>query len=151
MTGSALRIVALVLAVGLVGCRQDPVEQASAPLETQEIGDPVDAAVTTEYDVQAKSAVEGVGARLPGDFPRDLPLYRSSSVINYGPAQENRRFVELSVSAQPAKVEQRYNAQIEAAGWRRQGAGEFVRGSRTIVVTYREGTPGTWVRIEYPT
>jgi len=149
--GTRVRVMAIVLVVGFVACRQGPEEKASAPLETKEIGRPVDAAVTTEYDVQAKSAVESVGARLPSDFPRDVPVYSSSSVINYGPAQENRRFVEFSIPGRPAKVEPRYNAQIEAAGWQRQGGGEFVRASRTIVVTYREGTPGTWVRIEYPT
>jgi hypothetical protein len=146
-----MKLLAIVLVVGLVGCRQGQEEKASAPLETEEVGSPVDAAVTTEFDVRAKSSVENVGAQLPGDFPRDVPLYRASSVINYGPVEDNRRFVELSVAAQPSTVEQSYNAQIEAAGWRRQGGGEFVRGRRTILVTYREGTPGTWVRIEYPT
>ena len=80
-----------------------------------------------------------------------MPLYGSASVINHGPADPGRRFIELSVPARPSTVERRYNAQIEAAGWRRLTEGYFVRGDRTIAITYREGTPGTWVRIEYPT
>jgi len=136
--------------VGLAGCRQSPAERAAVPLETEVVGGAVDKAMTTAYDVQARSSREAVGSQLPGDFPRDLPLYGSSSVINYGPADSERRFVELSVPAQQAAVERRYDAQIEAAGWRRAEGGAFVRGERTVVVTYREGTPGTWVRIEYP-
>ena len=138
-------------AAGLVACAPTADEAALEPLETEDVAEPIDSSVTTEYDVQARSSEEIVGSRLPTDFPRDVPLYNSSSVINYGPVQANRRFVELSVPAQPYSVQRRYNAQIEAAGWRRGAEGEFVRQGRTIVVTYRQGTPGTWVRIEYPT
>lgn len=142
---------AAVLVGGLVACGSGAEKAGLEPLETEDVGGPVDASVTTEYDVQARSSKEIVGSRLPSDFPRDVPLYGASSVINYGPAQANRRFVELSVPAQPRAVERRYNAQIEAAGWQPGDEGEFVRQGRTIVVTYRQGTPGTWVRIEYPT
>lgn len=142
---------AVLLAMGLVACAPTAEEAALEPLETEDVGSPVDASVTTEYDIQARSSKEIVGSRLPSDFPRDVPLYGSSSVINYGPAPANRRFVELSIPAQPHSVQRRYNAQIEAAGWRPGDEGEFVRQGRTIVVTYRQGTPGTWVRIEYPT
>lgn len=146
-------VITLVFALGMVGvtgCRRTPVERTAAPLETEVVGGAVDKAMTTAYDVQARSSQEAVGSQLPGDFPRDLPLYGSSSVINYGLADSERRFVELSVPAQQAAVERRYDAQIEAAGWRRAEGGTFVRGERMVVVTYREGTPGTWVRIEYP-
>jgi len=138
------------VALAAFGCGRSAREAEPEPLETEEIGAPIDASVTTDFDVQARSSEEIVGAALPADFPRDLPLYGSSSVINYGPVDAERRFVELSVPAQPGSVERRYNAQIEAAGWRRGADGEFVRGGRRVVVTYREGTPGTWVRIEYP-
>lgn len=144
-------VVSIGLAVLLTACGKGGEEAMDAPLETEEVTAPVDASVTTEYDVQARSTEESVGARLPADFPSDVPLYSASSVINYGPASADRRFVELSVPAQPRSVERRYNAQIEAAGWRPLADGQFVRGGRTIVVTYRQGTPGTWVRIEYPT
>jgi len=139
------------VSVMALGCPKSAQETGPEPLESEEVGAPVDASVTTEFDVQARSSQEIVGAALPADFPRDLPLYSSSSVINYGPVDADRRFVELSVPAQPGTVERRYNAQIEAAGWRPGAGGEFLRSGRRVVVTYREGTPGTWVRIEYPT
>ncbi len=102
-----------------------------------------------EYDVQARSSEEIVGSVMPSDFPRDVPLYGSASLINQGPADPGRKFVELSVPAQRPVVERRYSAQLEAAGWRRGDAGAFLRQGRTIVVSFREGAPGTWVRIEY--
>jgi hypothetical protein len=136
--------------VGSISCRPGAEQPEAVALETEEVGGPIDAAVTTEYDIRAKSSAEIVGAELPSDFPGDVPLYGSASVINHGPADRDRHFIELSVPAQPSTVERRYNAQIEASGWRRLGDGQFERGSRTILVTYREGTPGTWVRIEYP-
>lgn len=150
--GRLLKPIAILCLVGLVGCSPESrVEEAALePLETEDVRAPIDASVTTEYDIQARSSRESVGSRLPDDFPRDLPLYSASSVINYGPAEADRRFVELSVPAQPNSVERRYNAQLEAAGWRRGDAGAFERQGRRIVVTYRQGTPGTWVRIEYP-
>jgi hypothetical protein len=137
------------LCVALVACQPAAEKAGPKPLETEEVGPAVDAAVTTEYDIQAKSSVEIVGAKMPSDFPGDVPLYGVSSVINYGPAGPDRHFVELSIPAQPGTVEPRYNAQLQAAGWQRSSGGEFVRRGRRIVVTYRQGTPGTWVRIEY--
>jgi len=148
--GRLLKSLAVLGVLGLAACSPEVEEAALEPLETEDVGAPVDASVTTEYDIQAKSSQEIIGSRLPSDFPRDVPLYSASSVINYGPAEANRRFVELSIPAQPNSVKRRYNAQIEAAGWRPGGEGEFLRQGRTIVVTYRQGTPGTWVRIEYP-
>jgi hypothetical protein len=149
--GKAFKPVLGCVFFALVACQPAAEEVAPEPLETEEVGPAVDAAVTTEYDIQAKSSIEIVGARMPSDFPPDVPLYGASSVINYGPAAADRHFVELSIPAQPSTVEPRYNAQLEAAGWRRGSGGEFVRQGRRIVVTYRQGTPGTWVRIEYPT
>ena len=134
----------------VVGCRQAE-DTEPAVLETEEVAGAVDSAVTTAYDIQARSSEEMVGSRMPPDFPGDVPLYGSSSLINYGPASADRKFIELSVPAQRSSVERRYNAQLEAAGWRAADAGAFERGGRTIVVTYRDGAPGTWVRIEYPT
>jgi len=149
--GRLFGVVAAVLVVGFVGCAPTEETAVLEPLETEEVGEAIDAALTTDYDIQAKSSVEIIGSSLPTDFPRDVPLYNTSSIINYGPATADRRFVELSIPAQPNSVQRRYDAQIEAAGWQPGDEGQFVRQGRTIVVTYRQGTPGTWVRIEYPT
>jgi len=146
----ATALLGALLLVGVAGCRPSEEEAAPAPLETEDIAGPVDASVTTDFDVQARSETESVGAELPADFPRDVPLYPSSTVINYGPAGTDSRFIELSVASELARVESRYSSQLSAAGWRASEAGRFDRGSRSIVVSYREGTPGTWVRIEYP-
>ena len=140
---------ALVLTLLTTACRRGEEPAAPAVLETEEVGAAVDAAVTTEYDVQARSSEEIVGSLMPSDFPRDVPLYGSSSLINFGPAAPERSFVELSVPAERPVVERRYSAQLEAAGWRRGDAGAFLRQGRTIVVSFRDGAPGTWVRIEY--
>lgn len=139
------------LLVAFAGCQRGAEKAVLEPLETEEVGAAIDAAVTTEFDIQARSSQESVGAKMPADFPRDIPLYGSATVINYGPAAADRHFVEFSIPAQPGTVEGRYNAQIQAAGWQRGTDGEFLRGNRRIVVTYRQGTPGTWVRVEYPT
>ncbi len=146
-TPALLGAVALVL----LGCRREAGESGLEPLETEVVGERIDAGLTTEYDLQALPTEDNTGVRLPSDFPRDLPLYASSSVINYGPANPDRRFIELSIPAQPGVVERRYTSQLESAGWRPREDGSFERGGRSIWVTYREGTPGTWIRIEYPT
>ena len=147
----AIACVALLAMVGSLGCRPAAEQAPVAPvtLETEDIGGPVDESVTTNFDVQAASMTDNVGSKLPADFPAGVPLYRGSSVINYGPGEAGRRFVDLSVPAQVSAVESRYNSVLESAGWRAGEAGQFVRRGETIVVTYRQGTPGTWVRIEY--
>jgi hypothetical protein len=142
--------VGLVAILAFLGCRPGAEEPAEPePLVTEDIGAPVDAAVTTEYDVQARSMEESVGSGLPDGFPGDVPLC-SSNVVNHGPAGPGREFVTLSVAAAPEAVASRCDRQIESGGWRRAGDGAFERGGRRILVTYRQGAPGTWVRIEYP-
>jgi len=142
-------LAALALAVTLAGGCRRAGPGGPPPLETEQVGAAIDVAVTTDYDVQARSAQEIVGSKLPASFPADVPLDASSSLINHGPAAPGRDFIELSVPAEPSVVERRYDAQLEAAGWRRGAGGSFQRRGRTIVVSYRQGTPGTWVRIEY--
>ncbi len=145
----AIAPAALVLTLLATSCRRAEEQSTPAELETETVGAAVDAAVTTQYDVQARSSEEIVGSRMPSDFPSDVPLFRSGSLINYGPVDSGRSFIELSVPAERSVVERRYAAQIEGAGWRRGEAGVFSRQGRTIVVSFRDGAPGTWVRIEY--
>ncbi len=143
---------ALVVIVPLalsIGCTR-PSEEAVEPLETEEVTTAIDAELTTDYDLQASSVEDNVGVSVPGDFPRDLPLYASGSVISYGPADPDRKYIELSVPAQLRVVERRYEREIVSAGWRKRDDGAFERNGRAVWVSYREGTPGTWVRIEYP-
>ncbi len=137
------------LLVVLGGCRATEAPEPEV-LETEDVAAPVDANLTTDYDLQARSAEDNTGVRMPGDFPSDLPLYASASLINYGPATSGRSFIELSVPAQPSVVERRYKQQLRSSGWTELEDGAFERGGRQVQVSYRQGTPGTWVRIEYP-
>lgn len=150
MHGRALGLATLLALLFAGACGPSAEETGEEPLETEDIGAPIDAAVTTEFDVRARSSEEIVGASLPDDFPSDLPLCGSGSLVNYGPAGSGRRFVELSVESGRSAVERRCGARLESAGWRSTGEGVFERQGRRISVTYREGSPGTWVRIDYP-
>jgi hypothetical protein len=155
MTGLARRraavalgtLAAVAFGVAFGACRPAAERSGPEPLATEDIGASVDASVTTEYDVQARSSVEIVGPSLPDGFPSDIPL--CGSLVNHGPAAEGRQFVTVSVPAAPDAARPRCDRQIESSGWRRVGEGEFERGGRRISVSYRQGAPGTWVRIVY--
>ena len=106
-------VLAAVLVLATMGCRQTQEQAATETLETEEVRPAVDRAVTTDYDVQARSTEESVGARMPADFPGDVPLYRSSSLIGQGPVEPHS---QIDVFKKPICLDAAHGRVIKSLG-----------------------------------
>lgn len=107
------RAIFFLLALGLLaGCGEKSADGAPPPApETVDIKPAL--APPTEDDIKAAPPRKGLVGVLPNDFPRDLPIYLPSSIIDFG-KQDGRRFVLLQSPDPRGTVE----------SWMRRAAGE---------------------------
>ena len=148
MTG---RVLSLGLCAALVACAPEPRRSEPLVLETVEVGEAVDAELTTETDAKQKPSL-GDDLILPGDFPPGLPVPQAARLVGSGEAAPDRTFLVLHASAAPEAVTAWYGERLPAAGWRVSGAGSVLtaeRGGRQVVLTFEPLSPGTSVRVEY--
>ena len=79
---TTLLLAAALLVAG--GCQRSKDRGSSEKLETVDVGEGVDAGLTTAYDEQAKRVGPGIAGVLPEGFPPDVPLYTPSSLVDFG-------------------------------------------------------------------
>jgi len=141
------------LFVGACGRRTGPGSDESKPLETVEVDEGPEAALTTEYDEFAapRPAQEMAGV-LPSDLPSDVPVFSPSSLVDFG-SPGGERYVELDTSAPMNGVRASLESQLSNAGWRSSGSsGEamvFTKAGRELRVVLQDLSAGTRVRYEY--
>lgn len=140
----------LLLGLLLVGCGEPSTDDGE--LETVDVGPALE--VSTEDDIQAAPPKAGFSGVLPGGFPKDLPLHLPASLIDYGSANDGRRWVLLLASDSPSRVLSDYSARLEAAGWRLGEAGKggerrLTKGERRIGLVLEDAKPGTGMRFFY--
>lgn len=121
--------------------------RAADQLETVDVGGAIDADLSTSGDEQARGVGSHVAGVLPGGFPRDLPLPKPSTLVDFG-AADGRSFVVLRSSQAVGQLRPRWESQLSAAGWKRAGA-EWSRNGRRVRIGVEDAAPGTRVRIEY--
>jgi hypothetical protein len=117
-TGAALILAMLAVA----GCGQQSADaggKQAAP-ETVDVAPPL--SVDTEGDVKAAPPKKGLVGVLPTDFPRDLPVYIPSSVIDFG-KKDGRRFVVLQSQDGRGEVEAWLRRAAGPAGYKVEGSG----------------------------
>ena len=142
-------VLALLVAGALVACRREAKPApAPPPLETKEVGAAPDATLSTEGDVVERRHATGFSGVLPGGFPKDLPTYEPSSLIDFGRSADGS-YVVFQTPDDTARVRARYPALIAAHGWAREGDAVFSRGGRRVRVSFESLRPGTRVRVTY--
>jgi hypothetical protein len=145
----AFRIACALLLGASVGCRQEPKpEPAPPPIETKEVGAAPDATLSTEGDVVERRRASTFSGVLPGGFPKDLPVYEPSSLVDFGQDAQGS-FVVFQTPDDSVRVRARYPAAIAAHGWMREGGDAFSRGGRRVRVSFENLRPGTKVRVSY--
>jgi hypothetical protein len=144
----------LVCLLSLGGCgRRSTPGDAAKPLETVDVAEAPEAALTTEFDEYAapRPASEMAGV-LPSDFPSDAPVFSPSSLVNFG-TPEGDRFIELDTSAPLDGVRTALVSQLSGAGWSRSGSdGQmlvFRKSGRELRVVLQDLSAGTRIRYEY--
>ena len=132
-----------------LGCRQEPkAEPTPAKLETKEVGAAPDATLSTDGDVVERRRASTFSGVLPGGFPKDLPTYEPSSLVDFGKDAQGA-FVVFQTPDELTRVRARYPATIAAHGWMREGDAVFSRGGRRVQVSFENLRPGTRVRVSY--
>ena len=136
---------ALLLAAGVVACRPAPEKRGDKPLETVEVTAQPDAAATIETDTVARPHPDdqSVAGALPADFPKDIPLPRPSSLVDFG-----ARSVTFEVQRARAAASGDYLKRLEAAGFRAGADGSWQKGARRIRVAFADASGATRVTIE---
>lgn len=151
----ALDTVGGLLAVAILagGCAA-PEPAEPLVMETEEVGAPIDAELSTEDDLKARPRRETLSGVIPGDFPPDLPVMTPASVVDFGPAAGGRGYLEIDTGRSPDQVRAWLGQALPAAGWtvRSIGSGRLEASKGTGRVSYelRDLAPGTRIRIEYP-
>lgn len=134
------------------GCQGPKEHGRDAKLETVDVGEGLDAGLTTAYDEQAKQVGPEVSGVLPEGFPRDLPLFTPSSLVDFGEADAGMHYLEFDTSDSVAVVRRRLASELSKSGWQplsRDSADSFVKGDRQVGLTIRDLSPGARIRYVY--
>jgi hypothetical protein len=140
------RVALVVLsAASLEACRAAPEAPGGKPLETVDVTAQPDATATLETDAVARPHPDTlrVAGALPADFPKDVPLPRPSSLVDFG-----ARSVTFEVQRARAAASRAYIEQLEAAGFRAGADGSWQKGARRLRVAFADASGATRVTIE---
>lgn len=136
-----------VLALG--ACQPQSDSDGPAPLETEVVEPPPEAAIDVSQDAKAARRVESLSGVLPSDVPADLPLHQPATLVDFGSG--SARYVTFTSPASPQTVRSDMGQRLRAAGWSPEG-GEpavFVKDGRRITLSVEPDPVGSLWRLDY--
>jgi hypothetical protein len=139
----ALFAVWLVLALGI--------DTSGRILETIEVGPPPGTAASIADDRYGETRTARFSGVLPSDFPAAFPVEPTWSLLDFGAARGDRRYVALRVPGDLATARAHIAGTLAAAGWW-PVAGEPSRwrsGEHTVAIGFRTVRGATQLRVEY--
>jgi len=136
-------VLSLLAVAAALGCARQPAERPAVDPEVQDIAPPLDAALSTEADPQAKPVAPTFSGVLPAGFPKDAPTYVPGTLVDFGEG-----WVEFQTPDALATARSRYTALLRGRGWAGDG-GRFAKGGRSLGVHFEDAKPGTKIRVEY--
>lgn len=156
---SSLQVVFLVCGsvslAGLAGIGCGPetgISDSDEILATEDVGDAIDAELSTEEDPRGRRRVESERVLPPG-FPAELPIPAGASVVERGPSEDGKNFVVLGTPAAAASLAASWASLLEAEGWVVHRSDEpSLRATKTeltITATVTPAGPGSRLRIVY--
>jgi hypothetical protein len=117
-------------------------EKSQIEFTTVDVQPQVDVALTTAYDEKAIVYGDTVAGVLPGDFPKDIPLYAPASLIDMGSTQAGRPFVVLATPDENDRVNQGVTRKLATTGW------EKLSTDSTGLTTFGRASRRIWIRVE---
>ena len=142
--------VLLALATFSCAAERPASESATAPIPVEEVAAPIGAAVSTAEDKQERMRTETFSGVLPSDFPREIPLYRPATIVDYGTTAAGRSYVVLQTQDRKAQVEGRFSGLLDARGFHRAAdSATMILADLVVRITFEDANPGTRIRIEY--
>lgn len=147
-----MRRLGCLLLIGAAACGPTPApEPAPAPtLETVEVGAARDATASLAGEPVERRRAEapaGVAGVLPDGFPADVPLYRPSSLIDFGSEPGGRIAIVLATADSPSRVAATYPGLLAASGWQSLGGERWSKGGRELTVSWSDARPGSRLRL----
>lgn len=141
---------ALLVIFILGGCGAAPPanEPAPARVATVEVGAAPDATLSTQGDrveTRHESAFAGV---LPTGFPKDVPVYEPSSLVDFGESG-GWSYAVFQTPQDLAVARQRFQELLRARGWAADSAAGFAKQGRHLRLAFENAHPGARIRVEY--
>ncbi len=128
---------------------QKAAEPAPDPpkLETVDVGAARDATLSTAGDAQEKRHEAAFAGVLPTGFPKDLPVYEPSTLIDFGGGPQGS-YALFQTPDDVARVRARYPATLRSRGWSAAGDA-YAKGTHHVRMAIESAHPGARIRIEY--
>jgi hypothetical protein len=143
-TGLALAFLVLLL----TACPQESLDEARR--ETVDV--PPGVEVETIDDPQSQEREVSFAGVLPGDFPKDLPIYKPASLIDFGSSGETS-WVEMISPHAVARVRRELLGRLEADGYSSAAGSDgtlvISKGRSRVRLSVKDGRPGAVYRYEY--
>ncbi len=135
-------LLALTILTLAAGCTPRPEEEAE--FETVEIGAGPTDNLRPDDDQAETLGASGFAGQLPADFPSDLPVPPSSSVIKTASGA-------VSFGTEDSAETSRSELQIKLlrAGWAELDEGQFTKGTRSVRIEFTSSDTRTVVRYTY--
>lgn len=147
---SALLLPFLMALSVLGACTKEADQDPKAAAETIDV--PPALEIPIDNDPQAVPRKIDVSGIMPSNFPKSLPLYGDSSLMNFGD-DDGKAWVDLLTQDGSAQVEKSLRRALGRAGWSVEeaapGVWQLGKGATRARVLFRDGDPGTVYRYEY--
>lgn len=143
---------AAALLLGLAACSPAPPPSAekTAELPTVEVTAAPDAAYSTADDrVERRADPAALAGALPDGFPRDIPVYRPSSLVDFSPRPDGGATVVFATPAEVATVSSAMTQKLRGAGWQPGTAGNWTKAGRKLRLAVESTAAGSRFRIEF--
>lgn len=149
-SASTLLLIAACALGPLAGCTSDSgSNEHKAPEETVDVAPSLE--IPIEDDIQAVPRKVDLAGIMPSSFPKNLPLYSGSSLVDFGD-EADFSWVELLADARQESIKTDLADKLRNKGWdleEFENAFVLRRDGREARVYFRDGDPGTLYRYEY--
>ncbi|MGE0638762.1 MAG: hypothetical protein AB7G12_10685 [Thermoanaerobaculia bacterium] len=149
LSGGSRCVVALLLATVGAGCGAPPADKGAGELTTVEVTRAPDAALTTADDQQARRVAPALAGALPDGFPRDIPVFRPSSLVDQTILPAGGGVLVFDSSEPRETVAGSLARRLRAEGWRSAADGVWTKAGRRLTLAVESRPSGSRFRLEY--
>jgi hypothetical protein len=127
-----------------------PVAEKASELETVEVSAAPDAAYSMAEDkVERRASENALAGALPDGFPKDIPIYRPSSLVDFTSKADGGALAVFATPADVTTVSSAMTQKLRAAGWQAGKPGSFTKAGRSLRLTVEPTPAGARFRLEF--
>jgi hypothetical protein len=126
------------------------VAEKAPEMPTVEVSAAPDAAYSIAEDqVERRANPNALAGALPDGFPKDIPIYRPSSLVDFAAKPDGGALAVFATPAGVAEVSSAMTQKLRAAGWQAGKAGSFTKAGRSLRLTVEPTPAGARFRVEF--